>query len=88
MEKLDLLCKIVIIKRVENNKGGEPMNTKRYNISLMEEDMEFLKAVADEKNLTTSYLLTLIIKEFKTVGICDIEAIEKHNGKRKAKLNV
>ena len=63
-------------------------NTKRFNFSLKEEDVNYLKEVAEEKNLTTSYLLTLIIQEFRNVGICDIESIKKHEGKRKAKLNL
>ena len=92
---LTFYTRIIIINNVIRTNGGGQMenkenniNTKRYNISLMEKDMDFLKALAEEKNLTTSYLLTQIIEQFRTVGICDIESIKKHEGKRKAKLNV
>ncbi len=64
------------------------MNTKRYNLSLQESDMNFLKEVAEKKNLTTSFLVTKIIESLRTVGVCDIDTIEKHEGKRKRKLNV
>lgn len=64
------------------------MNTKRYNLSLREADMDFLKEVAEEKNLTTSFLVTQIIGELREVGICDIDTIKKHEGKKRKKLNL